>query len=124
MFYDSNGIYRPSATKRVALELQGGIGGARTSFSFLQKSCVGSVVCTASTQPVGAASHFQFHAAVGVQIYLTEHIFVRPKFDFRYVPNFTQQFNSNAVPAAMIWIGYSLRRPLTGREERGRKSGG
>ena len=30
------------------------------------------------------------------------------RFDFRYAPNFTQRFNGNAVPAAMIWIGYNL----------------
>ncbi len=106
MFYDFNGIYRPISTKRVALELEGGIGGARTSFSYTQNSCIGSAVCTASAQPVGAASHFQVHVGVGVQVYLTEHVFIRPQFDYRYVPNFTQQFNSNSVPAAMVWIGY------------------
>lgn len=108
MFYDFNGIYRPISNKRFALELQGGIGGARTSFSVFQNSCVGTAVCSAYSSPIGAANHFQVHAAVGVQIYLTEHIFVKPQFDFRYVPNFTQQFNSNAVPAAMIWLGYNI----------------
>lgn len=33
LFYDFNGIYSPLSTKRVALQLQGGIGGARTSFA-------------------------------------------------------------------------------------------
>jgi len=25
-----------------------------------------------------------------------------------YVPNFAQQFVSNAVPAATVWVGYSF----------------
>jgi hypothetical protein len=44
---------------------------------------------------------------VGLQIFLTEHIFVRPQFDLHYVPNFTDQFGSNTVPAGMVWVGYS-----------------
>jgi hypothetical protein len=108
LFYDFNGIYQPISTKRVALRIEGGVGGARTSFSFSQSGCVGTAVCTSQTEPVGSSTHFQIHAAVGVQIYLTEHIFIRPQFDYRYVTNLTQQFNSNSVPAATVWIGYNL----------------
>jgi hypothetical protein len=107
-FYDVNGIYAPVNQKRVQLQLQGGIGGARTGFAFTQSGCVGVAVCTTQTQPVGTASHFQVHAGVGVQLFLTDHLFVRPQFDFHYVPNFTQQFASNAVPAATVWVGYSF----------------
>jgi hypothetical protein len=107
-FYDINGIYAPVNQKRFELQLLGGIGGARTSFSFTQTGCVGVAVCTTQTQPVGNASHFQVHAGVGLQLFLTDHIFVRPQFDYRYVPNFTQQFASNSVPAATVWVGYSF----------------
>ena len=107
-FYDFNGIYAPINQKRVQVQLQGGIGGAKTSFSFNQNSCVGTAVCTNYAEPVGNTNHFQVHAGVGVQVFLTEHIFVRPQFDFHYVPNFTQQFGSNAVPEATIWVGYSF----------------
>jgi opacity protein-like surface antigen len=69
---------------------------------------VGTAVCTSQTEPVGSSSHFSIHAGVGVQIYLTEHIFIRPQFDYRYVNNLTQQFNSDSVPAASIWLGYNL----------------
>jgi hypothetical protein len=27
-------------------------------------------------------------------------------YDFHYVPGLNQQFNSNAVPEATVWIGY------------------
>jgi hypothetical protein len=108
LFYDFNGIYEPISSKRVALRIEGGVGGARTSFSYSQSGCVGTAVCTTQSEPVGSATHFQVHAGVGVQIYITEHLFIRPQFDYRYVPNLTQQFNSNSVPAATIWVGYNL----------------
>lgn len=108
MFYDFNGIYAPINEKRVALQLQGGIGAARTSFSFLQNSCVGTAVCSNVSQPVGNANHFQVHAGVGVQFFLTQHLFVRPQFDLHYVPNLTQQFGSNTVPEGTVWVGYSF----------------
>lgn len=107
-FYDFNGIYAPIHQKRVQLQLQGGIGGAKTGFSFSQNSCVGTAVCSNVAQPVGSANHFQVHAGVGVQFFLTEHIFIRPQFDYHYVPGLTDQFGSNSVPAGTIWVGYSF----------------
>jgi hypothetical protein len=107
-FYDFNGIYAPISQKRVVLEFQGGVGGAKTSFSYNQNECVGTAVCTNATEAVGNSNHFQVHAGVGVQLYLTEHIFIRPQFDIHYVPNLTQQFSSNVVPEGTVWLGYSF----------------
>jgi hypothetical protein len=69
---------------------------------------VGTAVCTSSTEPVGNANHFDVHVGVGVQIFLTEHIFIKPEFDFHYVPGLTNQFGSDAVPEGMVWVGYSF----------------
>jgi hypothetical protein len=107
-FYDVNGIYAPINEKRVMLQLLGGIGGAKSSFSFSQSACVGTAVCSSQSVPVGNTNHFQVHAGVGVQFYLTSHIFVRPQFDYHYVPNFTDQFGSNSVPGGSIWVGYTF----------------
>jgi len=107
-FYDVNGIYEPFHRKRVALQFLGGLGGAKTSFSYSQSSCVGTAVCSTQAQTVGTANHFQVHAGAALQINLTGHWFIKPEFDFHYVPNLTQQFGSNAVPAAMVWVGYSF----------------
>jgi opacity protein-like surface antigen len=107
-FYDVNAIYAPVTTKRASLLLEGGIGGARTSFSLTQSGCVGTAVCSTSTETVGAANHFQVHVGVGVQVFLTEHIFIKPEFDLHYVPGLTNQFGSNAVPEGMLWVGYSF----------------
>lgn len=107
-FWDFNGIYLPVNEKRVQLQIQGGIGGAKTGFAFSQTSCIGTALCQSGTQPVGSANHFQVHVGVGVQIFVTQHIFIRPQFDLHYVPNFTDQWGRNSVPGATIWVGYSF----------------
>ena len=107
-FYDVKGIYAPINRKRAVLQLMGGIGEARTSFSYTQSGCIGTAVCSTSTQPVGAANHFDVNFSAGVQIFLTEHIFVRPQFDFHYVPGLTNQFGSDVVPGGSIWVGYNF----------------
>jgi opacity protein-like surface antigen len=109
-FWDVNGIYQPIVKKRASLQLQGGIGLARTSFAISQNQCLGTAVCSNFTQPFGASNHFQLHVGVGVQFFLTDHIFLRPQFDLHYVPSFTDQFGRNAVPEATVWLGYSLGR--------------
>jgi hypothetical protein len=107
-FYDFNGIYSPINTKRVSLQLLAGIGAARTSFSINQSGCVGTAVCTSENEPVGNETHFQVHAGVGLSLFVTDHIFIRPQFDIHYVPSLTQQFNSNLVTAGMVWVGYNF----------------
>ncbi|MGB6200740.1 MAG: hypothetical protein WA871_01450 [Candidatus Acidiferrales bacterium] len=107
-FYDFNAIVAPINEKRFSLKIQGGAGGAKTSFYLPQTSCVGSAVCVNETEIIGDSNHFQVHAGVGAQIYVTEHVFIRPQFDFRYVPGFTDQFGSNNVLGGSVWLGYSF----------------
>jgi hypothetical protein len=105
-FYDFNGIYQPVSTKKATLQLIGGIGGANTKY-YTSSSAAGQITSTPAT-PYGSANHFQIHAGVGVQIYLTDHVYVRPQFDLHYVPNFTQQYGSTAVIQGMVWLGYTI----------------
>jgi len=105
-FIDVNGIYDPYISKRATVQLQGGIGSARTSFTIAQNSCVGTAVCSKQVSSLGSANHFQVHLGAGLQIAVTEHIFIRPQFDLHYVPNFTDQYGSNWAPAATVAVGY------------------
>jgi len=89
-FYDFNGIYQPVSSKKALLQLIGGIGGANVKF-YEQVS--------QSNQVLGNS----------VQIYVTDHVFIRPQFDVHYVTNFSQ-FGRNIVTSEMVWIGYSLGR--------------
>jgi len=110
-FYNVNALFRPVSQKRVVLQLQGGIGGAHTGFSINQSGCVGTVVCSSSTQPVGSSNHFDIDGGVGLSLYLTDHFFIRPEFDIHYAPGLggiNNQFKSNAVPMGMVWIGYTF----------------
>jgi hypothetical protein len=107
-FYDVNAIFAPISGKRVSLHLEGGIGGAHTGFAINQSGCVGTAVCSSSTQPVGSSNHFDIHAGVGLSLFVSEHFFIRPQFDIHYAPGLTDQFGSNLVPSAMVWVGYSF----------------
>jgi hypothetical protein len=110
-FYDVNGIFRPVSTKRVVLQLEGGIGGAHTGFGINETGCVGTVVCSSAIEPVGSTNHFDIHAGVGLSLFVTEHIFIRPQFDIHYAPGLggiNNQFSSNVVPMGMVWVGYSF----------------
>ena len=106
-FYDFNGIYQPFSSKRAVFRLEGGIGGARTGFSYTQTGCVGTAVCSTSSSPVGTSTHFDVHVGAGVMLFVTNHIFVKPQIDLHYVPGLNNQFNSNLVPAAMVSVGFS-----------------
>lgn len=107
-FYDFNGIFLPVNQKKVQVQVQGGIGGARTSFALTQNQCVGTAVCSSITQPIGNASHFQVHVGLGVELFVTQHIFIRPQIDLHYIPSFTDQFGRNSVPEYTVWVGYSF----------------
>ena len=105
-FIDVNGIYEPYVTKRAIVQLQAGLGSASTGFIISQNACVGTAVCTKQTAAVGRANHFQLHFGAGLQIALTNHVFIRPQFDLHYVPNLTDQYGSNWVPTATVAVGY------------------
>lgn len=106
-FYDFNGIFQPVKTKRAALKLEGGIGGANIKF---YESGTSTTALTGSqnfSQYFGSSNHFQVHGGAGVQIYLTEHLFIRPQFDVHWVHNLSQ-FGRSAVTEETVWIGYTL----------------
>lgn len=106
-FYDFNGIFQPVRTKKVALKIEGGIGGA--NLRFYQSGTTSSALFGGQnfSQYFGSSNHFQVHAGVGVQIYVTEHMFVRPAFDVHYVNNL-YQFNRNLVTQETVWLGYTF----------------
>jgi len=107
-FFDVDGVYEPVRTKKVSLKLLGGIGFARTGIAVNESSCLGTVACSSVTEPVLSANHFDVHIGAGVQIYVTEHIFIRPEFDLHYAPGLDNVFGSNLAPGGMIWVGYNL----------------
>jgi len=106
-FYQFDGIYQPYASKKANFQIMGGFGGANVKF-YEAYSSQGSVLGnTNQSQYAQSANHFQVHAGVGVQVYVSGNFFIRPQFDIHYVPNFVQ-FGSNLVAQGEVWIGYSF----------------
>lgn len=105
--FDFNGVYQPVRTKKVALQLIGGVGAA--NLKFYTAGQTGAAIGASSFNTYfGSNNHFQVHGGVGVQFYLTEHVFLRPQFDIHYVPNLNQQFGSNFVTSETVWLGYTF----------------
>src|ERR1039457_7559939 len=87
--FDINGIFQPVSTKKVALKLEGGIGAA--NLKFYEAGSSSSVLGSQNiSQYAQSANHFNVHGGVGVDIFVTDHIYIRPQFDIHYVPNLTQ----------------------------------
>lgn len=108
-FYDFDAIYQPFSTKKAAFQLHGGIGGANLRF---YENYTGSNALTGNynqSQYAGSSNHFQVNGGAGVQIYLTDNLFIRPQFDVHWVNNFFQ-FGRNIVTEETVWIGYSFGR--------------
>jgi Outer membrane protein beta-barrel domain len=106
LFYDFNGIFNPAPDhKRVRPEIQAGIGGVNLRFYYPQSSCNVFAGCVSSNTYLQSSNHFQLHAGAGVALFVTDHIYVEPKFDLHYVNNF-YQFGTNWVPQYGINFGY------------------
>ena len=110
-FYDVNGIYAPINNKKYQVQILGGIGGARTAFSYSASSCIaGATVCSTQSQALGNSTHFGIHAGVALQYFVWNNIFVKPEFDYHYVPNLTNQFGSDSVVGVTMNVGYGSKR--------------
>jgi hypothetical protein len=104
-FYDVDAIVQPLKSKRASLEFLGGLGGVNLKF-YASGTTTDAVLGTQSfSQTYGSSNHFQVHGGAGVNIFLTDSIFIRPQFDLHYVPNLTQ-FGRNAVTQESVWVGY------------------
>jgi hypothetical protein len=108
IFYDFNVIYHPpTASKRIVPELQGGLGGADVKFYETQSGCEALNVCQTINQYISSSDHFQVHGALGVRIYVTPNLFVRPQFDIHWVNNY-QEYGSDWVPQYGVSVGYTF----------------
>lgn len=108
IFYDFNGIWAPTfGTKRVVPEFQGGLGGV--SLRFYGGGEYYDPYTGQYSNFLGSYNHFQLHASIGLRFYLSEHIYVRPQFDYRWVNNLSDQFKSDSVPGYNIAIGFDTR---------------
>lgn len=106
-FYDFDAIYSPYSTKKVAVQIKGGIGGANVKFYENESSSSAVLGSSNQSEYAQSANHFAVNGSLGVQIYLSDHFFIRPEGGLHYVNNFAQ-FGSGVVPYGMVWVGYSI----------------
>jgi Outer membrane protein beta-barrel domain len=107
-FYDFNAVYKPSFKfKRLVPEFQGGLGVANVKFYANQQFCNSLSGCSNSNTLLTGSNHFEVHFAGGLRYYLSDHVFVRPEFDGRWVDNFFQ-FGRDFVPQYGASFGYTF----------------
>jgi hypothetical protein len=106
-FYDFDGIVLPYRTKKAEFQLIGGVGGANIKFYEAEQATDALAGAQNISQYYGSGNHFQVRGGVGVQFYVTDHMFLRPEFDVHYVTNMNQ-FGSKVVTEEMVWLGYSF----------------
>ena len=96
IFYDFNGLWTPSlGEKHIVPEIQAGFGGVDLRFYGGQQYC--DPYTGFCSNFAGSSNHLQLHAGLGLRIFVKDHIFVRPAFDYHWVRNLNE-FSSGSVP--------------------------
>jgi opacity protein-like surface antigen len=99
-----NVLFQPRVTKKIGLDLMGGIGIASTRFQGLSGSCNSPTVgCVNFTN----TNHFMEDLGAGVRYNVWRHFFVRPEIRYYHIQN-NQEFNSNNVFRAGVSLGYTF----------------
>lgn len=99
---DVNALFQPKLTKKIGLDLMGGIGIASNRFYI-----PGGVSCGEGTGPCYTSSdHFMEHLGGGVR-YNWRHFFVRPEIHYYRIQN-NVEFSSGNVLRVGASIGYTF----------------
>jgi hypothetical protein len=104
ILFDFNGVYQPHLSKKVGVDLMGGIGWQSTRFYGYQptSNCVYFGACYTSS------NHFLVDVGGGIRYYVRGHVFVRPEAHFYHIVNNTADFSSNNVVRVGAAIGYTI----------------
>lgn len=104
ILFDFNGVYQPKLSKKVGLDLMGGIGWQTTRFYGYQptSSCVYFGACYTSS------NHFLVDIGGGIRYYVWGHVFLRPEAHYYHILNNTNEFSSNDIIRVGASIGYTI----------------
>jgi hypothetical protein len=103
---DFNALYQPRISKKVGLDLMGGIGWQSTRYYL--PYCTGTFSCNNFV----SSHHFLVDVGGGIRYYVWGHVFVRPEIHYYYVNNNTNDFSSNNIFRAGASIGYTIGGPF------------
>jgi hypothetical protein len=100
---DFNVDFQPKLSKKLGLDILGGIGLQSTRVYSSDYSC-SYVSCTNYT----SSDHFLTHIGGGLRYYFWHHVFVRPEIHYYWINNNTNDFSSNNVLRVGGSIGYTI----------------
>jgi hypothetical protein len=101
---DFNAIYQPRLSKKVGIDLMGGIGVQSTRFYGYQPTsgCVYFGACFSTNHS------FLVDIGGGLRYYVWHHAFVRPEVHYYHIVNNTDTFSNNDVIRVGASIGYTI----------------
>ena len=104
---DFNGDYQPRITRKVGIDLLGGVGFQSTRFYAYNNSsnCLVFGSCYSSND------HFLVHFGGGIRYYFFGNGFIRPEVHFYHILNNTDVFNNTNVIRVGASIGYTVGGP-------------
>jgi len=105
-FYDIDAVYQPYTSKKAAIQLKGGLSIANLKFYENESGANAVIGSFNQSQYAGSSNHVGAAFGGGVQIFVTDHVFLRPEFVGHYIRNLSQ-FGSNFVKTEMVTVGYS-----------------
>lgn len=107
ILFDFNADYQPRITKKIGLDLLGGVGFQTTRFYGFQytTSCLDFGSCYTSN------NHFLIDGGAGLRYYVYGNLFLRPEFHLYHILNNTDVFTNNNVIRVGASIGYTIGGP-------------
>jgi hypothetical protein len=104
ILFDFNGDYQPKLSKKVGLDLLGGIGWQTTRFYGFQPT----FSCEAFNSCYTSANHFLVDLGAGVRYYVWGHVFVRPEARYYHILNNSDFYTSGNIVRVGASIGYTI----------------
>jgi hypothetical protein len=101
---DFNGVFQPRLSKKVGLDLSGGVGFQSTRFYGYN----GSTSCIYFGACYTSSNHFLVDVGGGIRYYVWGHVFVRPEAHYYWIDNNTNDFSSNNIVRVGASIGYTI----------------
>lgn len=102
---DFNALYEPVLSKKVRLDLMGGVGWQSTRFYL--PYCTNGYSCDNFV----STRHFLTDVGGGIRYYVWGHVFVRPEIHYYYIQNNTDAFSNTNVFRVGASIGYTIGGP-------------
>jgi hypothetical protein len=104
ILFDFNAVYQPKITRKVGLDLMGGVGWQTTRYY----GYTNTVSCNYFYACYQSSNHFLIDAGAGLRYYVYGHLFLRPEVRFYHIVNNTADFTNSNIVHVGASIGYTI----------------